>query len=77
MPGLAIKNLPRQLHARLKRRAKANRRSLSSEVVAILERALDDRAGPPTLAEVDAMRVRGARPLTDELIESARTQGRP
>ena len=77
VPGLAIKDLPKRLHVRLKRRAMANRRSLSSEVVAILERALDDRAGPPPLSEIDALRVRGAAPLTDDLLQRARTEGRP
>lgn len=77
MPGLLIKDLPPRLHRRLRERAKASRRSLAREAIVILEEALDERAGPPTLEEVDRMRQAGARPLTDALIEEARTRGRP
>lgn len=76
MPGLLIKNLPPVLHRRLRERAKTSHRSLSSEALNILEEALDERAGPPALEEVDAMRQTGARPLTDRIIASARTEGR-
>src|SRR5207249_1298459 len=37
MAGLLIKELPKELHRKLKRRAEANRRSLSSEAITILE----------------------------------------
>jgi len=76
MPGLLVKNLPDHLHIRLKRRAAANRRSMSNELIMILERVLDDRAGPPTLAEVDAMRVRGLKPLTQDILDEALKTGR-
>lgn len=76
MPGLLIKNLPPLLHRRLRERAKTSHRSLSSEALNILEEALDERAGPPSLTEVDTMRQTGARPLTDELLARARAEGR-
>ena len=76
MSGLLIKNLPPGLHRRLRERAKTSHRSLSSEALSILEEALDERAGPPALEEVDAMRQTGARPLTDRLIARARVEGR-
>ncbi|MBC7792672.1 MAG: transposase zinc-binding domain-containing protein [Clostridia bacterium] len=75
MPGLLIKNLPPSLHRRLRVSAKTNHRSLSSEALNIIEEALDERAGPPALEEVDALRQTGARPLTDKLISKARTEG--
>ena len=37
MAGLLIKELPKDLHKKLKARAAANRRSLSSEAITILE----------------------------------------
>jgi plasmid stability protein len=77
MPGLLIKNVPAELHRKLKRRARENRRSLSSEALVLLEAAVGDAAGPPTLAEIDELRVSGRGPLTDEIIASARTSGRP
>lgn len=76
MPGLLVKNLPDHLHVRLKRRAAANRRSMSNELIMILERVLDDRAGPASLDEVNAMRVTGSRPLTQDLLDEALKSGR-
>jgi plasmid stability protein len=76
MPGLLIKELPIELHRKLKKRAEAHRRSLSSEVITILESALDDRSGPPTLEEIDRLRVRGRRPLTQAVIDRARRRDR-
>ena len=53
MPGLLIKNLPKKIHERLKERARVNRRSMSAEVIVILERVLGVRSRPPTLEEID------------------------
>lgn len=77
MPGMLIKEVPDELHRRLKQRAAANRRSLSREVLVMLEEAVADPAGPPTLEEVDRLRVTGSRPLTQSLLDSARSAGRP
>jgi plasmid stability protein len=76
MAGLLIKDLPRELHKKLKTRASANRRSLSGEVLTILETALHDRSGPLSLAEVDRLRTRGKRPLTQNVLERARKRDR-
>ncbi len=40
MVSLTLKNLPEELHARLKASAQANRRSLNSEILARLESQL-------------------------------------
>ncbi len=77
MPGLLIKDLPARLHLRLKARASANGRSLSREVIFLLAEALEDRAGPPSLAEVDRLRMQGKRPLTQDLLDEARSSGHP
>ncbi len=77
MAGLLVKNLPEHIHLRLKARAALNRRSLSAEVIVMLERILDDRAGPRSIEEIDRLRVKGAAPLTQELLDEARDQGRP
>jgi len=76
MSGLLIKDLPKELHRKLKRRAAANRRSLSSEAIVILETALHDPSGPPTLADLDRLRTRGARPLRQSIIDRARRRER-
>jgi len=76
MAGLLIKELPKDLHKKLKARAAANRRSLSSEAITILETALHDRSGPLTLAEIDRLRTHGQRPLTDGIVARARRRER-
>lgn len=76
MSGLLIKELPKDLHRKLKARASANRRSLSSEAITILETALQGRSGPPTIEEIDRLRVHGRRPLRQELIDLARRRER-
>jgi len=77
MAGMLLKNLPEALHERLRARARANRRSMAAEIELLLERALSDRAGSPTLEEIDSLRVRGARRLTQKIIDASRTEGRP
>lgn len=74
---MLIKEVPDNLHRRLKERAAANRRSLSREVLVMLETAMAEPAGPPTLEEIDRLRVTGARPLTQDLLDRARAAGRP
>jgi len=69
MAGLLIKDLPKELHQKLKARAAANRRSLSSETIVILEKALHDRSRPLTLEDIDRLRARPRRPLTQAIID--------
>ncbi|HVR38434.1 MAG TPA: hypothetical protein VMU84_05010 [Thermoanaerobaculia bacterium] len=76
MAGLLIKDLPKDLHRKLKARAAANRRSLSGEAITILESVLHDRSGPPSLEQIDRLRVRGQRPLRQVVIDRARRRER-
>jgi plasmid stability protein len=76
MAGLLIKDLPNELHKKLKERAAANRRSLSSEAITILEKALLERSAPLTLEEIDRLRVRGLKPLTQAILDRARRDRR-
>lgn len=77
MASLMIRDLPETLRERLKERAKANRRSVSKEALVILEKALGRGNRPPSIEEIDELRVRGARPLTQEILNEARGSGRP
>ena len=77
MPAILVKDVPAEVHARLQARARAHRRSMSREALVLLERVLDDRSGPPSLAELDAARVHGQLPLTDDVLERARQVERP
>ena len=73
MPGLVIKNLPPALHRKLKKQAARNHRSMTKQVLAILERILsEDREAkeeaPPPL--------KGRFSLTRKFIDKAKREGR-
>ena len=54
MSILHVRNIPKELHTRLKRRAEAQRRSLSAEVITLLEWAIQEAERSPanTLASI-------------------------
>jgi len=80
MPNVNVKNLPKDLHRRLKDRAKRNHRSLNSELIACLQEAVMPRRIDPDEA---AERIRALRgrfrgpPLTDKEIARLKSEGRP
>lgn len=80
MASLTLKDLPPDLHQRLKERAARNRRSLNSEAILCLEQAL---AASPTDPDAYLTRIRPLRdktkrlPLTDDRLREARDHGRP
>lgn len=74
MSTLVIKNLPEDLHARLKEQAERNRRSVTMEAVALIERGLSPvrkplclgppirlEGGPLKSGELQAWKVRGRK----------------
>ncbi len=54
MPILHVRNVPEELYERLRRRAQAQRRSLSAEVITLLSWALEEAERSPesTLAAI-------------------------
>lgn len=73
MPGLLIKDLPDELHQKLKSRADRNRRSMTKEALVLLEQALnlgEMPATPPTP-------IIGNFLLTDVWLDEAKADGRP
>lgn len=79
MPSLTIKNLPAELHRRLRARAARSGRSLNKEVIACLQEAAGARPVdvPAALAEIRALRrlVRGT--VGDAEVGAAKREGRP
>jgi len=73
MPGLLIKDLPANLHRKLKAQAIRHHRSMTKEVLAVLERALSEEDRTP---EVVPPPFKGRFALTDEFIDQARREGR-
>jgi len=58
MPILHVRNVPDELYAELQRRADAQRRSLSAEVITLLDWAIGEveRASTTTLASIRSRR---------------------
>lgn len=80
MATFTIKNIPDDLYAELKRQAEENRRSLNSEAIVCLQRAVRERPADPekVLRDLAEMRSRMSLPwLTDEFLEEAKSEGRP
>lgn len=83
MATLTIRNLPEELHARLKVRARQNHRSLNQEVIAELSlmasvETAEDRAArvEQEVRDIDALRARAKGFLTAEEISQAVADGR-
>jgi len=72
MPGLVIKDLPAKLHRKLKQQAARHHRSMTKEVLVVLERALNEEAPPQEVPPP----FKGRFTLTDEFIDRARREGR-
>lgn len=72
MPGFVIKNLPDELHRKLKAQAARHHRSMTKEVLAVLEQALNAQA-PPHEAPPP---FRGRFALTGKFLDKARREGR-
>jgi len=80
MPTITVKNIPAELYDRLKRSAQANRRSINSEIIVCIERALysrqiDTEAILPRARELREKTV--DYPITDEEFTQAKATGRP
>lgn len=74
MPGLLIRDLPDDLHQKLKEQAARNRRSLTKEALVILEMVLCGTSmteGPELPTPY-----KGRFLLTDEWIDQAKGEGR-
>jgi len=80
MPTLTIKGMPSAMYERLKKSAKRHRRSLNSEIIVCVERALGSYRLEPEDTLRRVARIRDSekyRLLTDDVLEQARTAGRP
>jgi antitoxin FitA len=78
MASITLRDLPSRLHQKLKASAKQHRRSLNSEVIALLEQAIEPR--PVNVSEFleTARRFRSALTFeaSDEEISEAKRKGR-
>lgn len=71
MPALVIKNLPADLHRRLKEEAKDHHRSMTQQAIFLLEKGLvSTQPIPPSKA------YKGNFPLTEKFLQAAKREGR-
>ncbi|HMP72260.1 MAG TPA: hypothetical protein PKE55_03260 [Kiritimatiellia bacterium] len=71
MPALVIKDLPADLHRRLKAEAATHHRSMTQQAIVILKQGLH------SVSPVPAFRpYKGKVPLTDDFISTAKREGR-
>ena len=80
MANITIKNIPDNLYEALKERASINHRSINSEVIFLIERAVRQpkrRTVEEVIARAAALRERATGVyLTDEELEAAINEGR-
>lgn len=73
MPGIMIKDVPPEIHQKLKERAARNRRSMTKEALSILELVLLREEFPKQeLPEP----IKTNFPITDEWLDAAKRWGR-
>lgn len=80
MPTITVKNIPEEIYEKLKKAAQTNHRSINSEVIACIERAVSSRVIDPDqlLARARALRAKtAAHPITDRDLSEAKAAGRP
>jgi len=80
MPAITLKNIPDDLYDRLKESARAHRRSLNSEILYCVERTLIPYRVDVSEHISMARKIREKTadyPLTDDLLNAAKNNGRP
>lgn len=80
MATMTLKNVPDELYEQLKQSAERHRRSLNSEAIVCLERALGSERVDPDALLTRARRLRARTPnlfVTDTELRAARDEGRP
>ncbi len=80
MPTVTVKNIPEELYAQLKRQAAMNRRSLNSEILVCIEKAVRSSRLEPETALVRARQLRAKTkkyPISDDEFNEAKVVGRP
>ena len=78
MSSVTVKDLPKKLHRQLKARALRHRRSLNSEILALLEAAIAPQNLNPDalLARAESLRKQVGGRLTDSDLADLRNAGR-
>jgi len=79
MYSITVKNIPADIYENLKRSAKANRRSINSEIIVIIEEAVQSKKIAPEEFLVRARQIRAKTAeykITDDEFTEAKEAGR-
>ena len=79
MPTITVKNIPPEIYQKLKQSANSSHRSINSEIIACIERAVRSQQVNPDLllANARTLRVRTASfPITDDEFTQAKNANR-
>lgn len=80
MATVTLKNIPDELYDQIRQSAKTNRRSINSEIITCIEKALRDRKIYPEkiIAAASALRKKtGGHLFTEKEITKVKNAGRP
>lgn len=80
MTSITVKNIPDGLYDRVRRLAEANRRSINSEIIVCLERAVGSRPYDVEAEVADARMIRERTAdyrIDDTSFDAAKDRGRP
>jgi plasmid stability protein len=79
MSTITVKNIPANIYEKLKKSAETNRRSINSEIISCIERAVQSQQINPDLLLFNARKLRSktsSHPITDDEFNQAKTAGR-
>jgi antitoxin FitA len=79
MPTITVKNIPPEIYEKLKQSAKANHRSINSEVIASIEKVVGCRHIQPDLLLATARKLRSttaSHPITEDELNTMKQAGR-
>lgn len=80
MPAITLKNIPNELYAQIRKSASLNYRSINGEILYRLHHSLGHKPIDPELLlqRIAKLQKKISLPrLTDELLNKAKTEGRP
>jgi len=79
MPTITVKNIPPDIYDKLKRAAELSHRSINSEIIACIERAVRSQPLDPEIMLAKARNLRvitASHPITETEFNTAKTDGR-
>jgi antitoxin FitA len=80
MTTITVKNIPTEIYEKLKQSAQLSRRSINSEIIACIERAVRSQIVNPDLLLANARKLRAKTAscsIDDDEYTQAKTAGRP